>query len=166
MQIRYAKTEDIALIHHLAQEIWPISYKDIITQGQITYMLKLMYSHDALSKQMCELNHRFILISDNALNDVGFASFSPKLGNENILWRLHKLYVLPKCQGMGYGKKMVDFIAESIKAKGAHTLELNVNKRNPAFQFYQRLGFSTTRQEVIDIGNGYVMDDFVMAKEI
>ena len=39
---------------------------------------------------------------------------------------------------------------------------LNVNKYNTAKLFYEKLGFKITKEEVIDIGNDYVMDDFVM----
>jgi ribosomal protein S18 acetylase RimI-like enzyme len=43
---------------------------------------------------------------------------------------------------------------------------LNVNKRNIAIRFYESIGFAITNEEVIDIGNGFVMDDFVMEKTI
>jgi hypothetical protein len=39
---------------------------------------------------------------------------------------------------------------------------LNVNKYNKAKFFYEKLGFTITKEEVIDIGNDYVMDDYVM----
>jgi ribosomal protein S18 acetylase RimI-like enzyme len=41
-------------------------------------------------------------------------------------------------------------------------LELNVNKYNPALGFYKKLGFSVISEEVIEIGEGYVMDDYIM----
>jgi hypothetical protein len=43
---------------------------------------------------------------------------------------------------------------------------LNVNKYNSAQDFYKKLGFCIDYEEVIDIGNGYVMDDYVMEKEL
>jgi ribosomal protein S18 acetylase RimI-like enzyme len=39
---------------------------------------------------------------------------------------------------------------------------LNVNKNNEARFFYEKLGFSLVKEEVIAIGQGYVMDDYVM----
>ena len=39
---------------------------------------------------------------------------------------------------------------------------LNVNKYNNAIHFYMKQGFTKVKDEVIDIGNGYVMDDYVM----
>ena len=48
--------------------------------------------------------------------------------------------------------------------QAASALELNVNKNNPAIHFYKKLDFVISRQEVIDIGNGFVMDDYVMTR--
>ena len=39
---------------------------------------------------------------------------------------------------------------------------LNVNKENPARKMYESQGFKVFKEEVFDIGNGYVMDDFLM----
>jgi ribosomal protein S18 acetylase RimI-like enzyme len=46
------------------------------------------------------------------------------------------------------------------------TIILNVNRFNPAVSFYEKYGFRTVKEEVIDIGQGFVMDDFVMALEV
>ncbi len=35
---------------------------------------------------------------------------------------------------------------------------LNVNKYNKAIHFYTKLGFTKVKDEVIDIGEGYVME--------
>jgi ribosomal protein S18 acetylase RimI-like enzyme len=45
-------------------------------------------------------------------------------------------------------------------------LFLNVNKYNSAIQFYHKIGFEIAKEEVIDIGNGFVMDDYVMEKQL
>jgi len=41
-------------------------------------------------------------------------------------------------------------------------VELNVNRFNNARWFYEKIGFRVVRDEVIDIGQGFVMDDHVM----
>ena len=43
-------------------------------------------------------------------------------------------------------------------------LELNVNRHNDAFHFYTKLGFSISKEEDNDIGEGYFMNDYVMEK--
>ena len=57
----------------------------------------------------------------------------------------------------GYNKKKEKAIENHQKA-----IFLNVNKYNKARFFYEKLGFTIVKDEVIEIGNGYVMDDFVM----
>ncbi len=45
------------------------------------------------------------------------------------------------------------------------TLWLQVNKRNTdAIGFYRSAGFEVIREAVMDIGGGFVMDDYLMAK--
>ena len=62
--------------------------------------------------------------------------------------------------------KMMDFIINEAKKAGLPKIRLNVNKYNFAIDVYKRLGFVTVADEVNDIGNGYVMDDYVMEKMI
>ena len=56
---------------------------------------------------------------------------------------------------------------ESRRAAGARTLMLNVNKHNTqAIRAYEKHGFAIRDAVVVDIGGGFVMDDYVMAKRI
>ncbi|WP_257790841.1 hypothetical protein [Flavobacterium columnare] len=41
-----------------------------------------------------------------------------------------------------------------------------MNKYNKAFYFYKKIGFEIIEEEVIQLGKGYVMDDFVLEKKI
>lgn len=53
-------------------------------------------------------------------------------------------------------------VKEIAKENDQTSLLLNVNKYNTgAIDFYEYLGFVNIKSEIIDIGNGYVMDDFV-----
>jgi ribosomal protein S18 acetylase RimI-like enzyme len=77
--------------------------------------------------------------------------------------KLHKLYLLPSSQGKGVGKALLLEVVKRAREAGQKSLVLNVNKQNKkAIDFYRVLGFVTIRQEVNDIGSGYVMDDDVM----
>jgi ribosomal protein S18 acetylase RimI-like enzyme len=70
--------------------------------------------------------------------------------------------VLPSEQGKGLGKLLIDKAIEIAIAQNQKAIFLNVNKYNKARFFYEKLGFTIVKDEVIDIGNGYVMDDYVM----
>ena len=45
-------------------------------------------------------------------------------------------------------------------------IELNVNRQNPAVDFYLHMGMHIDRQGDFPIGNGYFMNDYIMKKEL
>ena len=79
-----------------------------------------------------------------------------------LLYKLHKIYALPDQQGKGIGKFIINYISGEIKPIGATALQLNVNRYNKAKGFYEKLGFKVIGEEDIDIGNGYLMNDYIM----
>ncbi|WP_276482211.1 GNAT family N-acetyltransferase [Paraflavitalea pollutisoli] len=160
--IRTADIDDIATIGFLAQQIWPGTYQEILTPAQLEYMMDLIYSPDSLQQQMRN-KHQF-LIAELDEEPIGFASYSEL--EEPGIYKLQKLYVHPKTQGKGIGKALVDFIIEQLPRPDASILRLNVNRYNKARQFYEKMGFVVTKEEDIDIGNQYYMNDYVMEKAI
>ena len=113
LEIRKATIDDIPALRELVFRVWPQTYEKLLSAGQITYMLDLMYSESSLKQQM-EEGARFIFIdSDN--EPVGYASFQP-IGPSTF--KLNKLYVLPDQQGKGTGKHMVEYIIAEMKKEG------------------------------------------------
>lgn len=163
MQIKNASIADIPFIQRIAYETWPIAYKEILSTSQLGYMLDAMYSQAALADQFQIKNHQFLLSYEKEI-PFGFASYS-KL-SEDGLYKLHKLYVLPEKQSKGHGKFLIDYIINNIKTKSNQRLCLNVNRNNNAVQFYLKQGFVIKKEEDIDIGNGYFMNDYVMEKRV
>ncbi|MEP6674662.1 MAG: GNAT family N-acetyltransferase [Ferruginibacter sp.] len=159
--VKKISVESIPVIQKLAAAIWPEAYKEILTQAQLEYMLELIYSESALSIQILEKGHQFILASDESDHPVGFAAYSAKEETQKK-FHLHKIYVDPTLQGKGIGNILLDFILKDIQGSGATQLELNVNRRNKAIRFYNKKGFKIIREEDIDIGNGYFMNDYIM----
>jgi GNAT superfamily N-acetyltransferase len=81
--------------------------------------------------------------------------------------KLDKLYVLPARHGRGVGRALIARVEEAARADGSRTLILNVNKGNArAIAAYLACGFATRESVVVDIGGGFVMDDYVMAKAL
>jgi len=147
----------------LANISWKITYKEILSEQQMDYMIGLLYSANTLHQQITQEKHQFILATDEERN-IGFASYFVIDTNDITAYKLQKLYINPDQQGKGIGKKLIDFIIADIKPKGACSLELNVNRFNNATQFYKKIGFEIIREEDIDIGNNYFMNDYVMRK--
>ena len=160
-QIRTATHKDIPTIQQLAHQIWPRAYGDILSKEQLDYMLEQIYSEDALAHQINELKHQFILAIDDKM-PIGYASYAVHDNNSNI-YHLHKIYVLPQEQGKSLGKDLLNFVIQKVQKEGGRELQLNVNRYNKAVHFYQKQGFTIISKEDIDIGNGYFMNDYVMA---
>lgn len=161
MALRKAYPHDIPLIRDMAYKIWPVTYGSILTKDQLDYMLGLLYSEKKLGEEM-QKGIQFAMLYDG-VQPIGFASIGMI---EPQVYKLHKLYVLPGDQGKGAGKFIINELIKLIKQKGAATLLLNVNRNNPAKGFYEKLGFTVIKEEDVDIGNGYFMNDYVMEKVI
>jgi len=81
--------------------------------------------------------------------------------------KLHKLYLLPEMHGRGLGSLLLQHVEREVRAGAGHRLVLSVNKRNArAIAAYRRNGFDIADSVVTDIGNGFVMDDYIMAKDL
>ncbi len=160
-EIKKVGKDSLQRIAELAKSIWPSAYKEVISKEQIDYMLELMYSKKALNHQLENLQHQFIIAYKDG-TPIGFAAYSPKIPEEKSLYRLHKLYISISLHGKGIGKKLIQYIIDDIKPNGATHLELNVNRNNKAIGFYSKLGFEITRSELLDIGNNFFMDDYIM----
>ncbi|MDF3026126.1 MAG: GCN5-related N-acetyltransferase [Fluviicola sp.] len=160
--LRLATLEDAPAIQEIAETTWPISYAGVISPEQIRYMLDLMYNQMKITTAIRDPQQAFWLAEENGtvLGFCGIEHGYPEAG----FTRIHKLYILPSTQGSGLGKILLDQVEKEARKNGNSKLHLNVNKRNKAVGFYHKQGFTTDREEVIDIGNGYVMDDFVMVK--
>ena len=155
MEIRVASLKDIPEIHNLAHQIWPPAYQDILSAQQIKLMLTEMYSQESLQSQFNE-GCIFLLVKDDQ-KAIAFASYSMS----DSISKIHKLYILSEKQGKGIGRLLTDFIRNDSKAKGAKILQLNVNRKNPAYFFYKKYGFEVF--EEVDIPYlGFVLDDYVM----
>jgi diamine N-acetyltransferase len=163
LDIRTAELEDINTIGYLAYQIWPIAYKDILTLEQLQYMLNRLYSPASLRSQMINDHHIFLLAELDG-EPVGFASYSKT--TQAGVFKLHKLYVQLNIQGKGLGKALLDAVIEEVSALGATALRLNVNRHNKAKSFYEKQQFAVIQEEDIDIGNGFLMNDYVMEKKL
>jgi len=156
--IRDADERDVYLIQEIAHKVWPNTYSSILPEGQVEYMLQLIYNPESLKNQMKNLHHRFLILEQEG-RGLGFADYSIV---EPGLFKLQKLYVLTELQGKGAGRYLLDEVIKNIRRENAETLILTVNRNNNAKSFYEKQGFKVSREEKVDIGNGYIMDDYIM----
>lgn len=162
--IREATPDDYPVIQQIAYRTWPDTFGAILTPEQIEYMLGWMYSIPALEVQVNEKGHRFLMAQEGDEN-LGYLSYEVNYKGTSKT-KIHKIYILPSAQGKGVGKALFAEATERALANANHTLSLNVNRQNPAVQFYTKQGFQIVSEENIDIGNGFLMEDFVMEKSL
>ena len=164
LTIRQASTLDCELIHLLAWKVFPITYRDIISQEQINYMMEWMYSIESLNYQMTDDHHTYLLAYDDDIC-VGYVSVQPQSAD---FFHLQKIYVLPENQSFGVGKVLFNAAINYIRTlhPAPFTIELNVNRHNKAVGFYEHMGMRKDREGDFNIGNGYFMNDFIMAMRI
>lgn len=163
MTIRPATPADIPTIHQLAEAIWWPTYQPILSSEQISFMLEKMYSEEALADQMLAEGMNFLIVEQDS-HPVGFAAYS-LTDTENQVYKIHKLYVLPDQQGKGTGRMLINYMATVAAGSGGKILELNVNRGNPAFHFYKKIGF-TVHQEVDIPYYQFVLNDYILRKPI
>ncbi|RYY13857.1 MAG: GNAT family N-acetyltransferase [Chitinophagaceae bacterium] len=156
---RKVKENDLEIVRDIAFKTWPSTYNDIVGEDQVAYMLEKMYNKGALLDQL--ENGCVFLIAEREQHEVGFTAFD-NIDPENGVYKLHKLYLLPEEHGTGIGKIMMNEVYNQVRRAGGSCLQLNVNKKNKALQFYERMGFKIKKAVTIDIGNGFVMDDYIM----
>ena len=154
MILRKATLEDIPTIQEIAEEAWRPTYGPILTEEQTLYMIPMMYNTELISSQI-----ELFSILEVDSKAIGYCSFEKLTETEG---KLHKLYLRPSVKQKGAGTFIINEISHQARALGLESIILNVNKYNSAVDFYIKKGFTKDREMILDIGNGYVMDDYVM----
>lgn len=155
---------DIPEIQRIASQSWQENYKGIISQNQIDYMLDLMYSDAEFQLQFENPDYHYFFVENEVQKRIGF--FGIEKNAEKDSTKLHRLYLLKSEKGKGFGKLAVDFIKNWTEEQGNTRIILNVNKYNPAQEFYLKAGFKKYDEGIFDIGKGFVMDDYLMEYKI
>lgn len=162
-EIRHAGIDDCGLINRLAAQVWEPTYGRILSAGQLAYMFDRMYAPENLKKQMTEEGHHFMIACRDE-QPCGYVSVERQ---HSGLFHIQKIYVLPTAQGTGAGRFLMEEAFRYIRSLCPRcTVELNVNRENPARKFYEKMGFRIVRTGDFPIGNGYYMNDYIMAIEL
>lgn len=160
MNIVNAEDPHYLIIQHIAKFTWPTTFESILSQEQIEYMLNLMYSSESLKNQVENLQHNFILAIEDGTY-LGFASYECNYQKSGFT-KVHKLYVMPHSQQKGVGTELLKYVKEVAILNQNTGMTLNVNRENPAVDFYLKSGWKIVKEEDISIGNNFYMNDYVM----
>lgn len=155
IRIKQATTrEEANTIAVLAKKVWEHTYIPIIGKAQVDYMLDKFQSAAVVweSIEASIYDYRLAYIEDQL---VGYLAFQQKEAEVFI----SKLYVDPDRQKQGIAKRLFAEVSDQP------IIRLTVNKYNTvAIQVYEHIGFEKEEAVVAEIGNGYVMDDYVMVR--
>ncbi|MFH7005546.1 GNAT family N-acetyltransferase [Flavobacterium bizetiae] len=162
--ITAATINDIKQIQNIVNITWPITYGEILSKEQLDYMLGLFYSTEALNEQYNKKIQLFYMIDEDETN-IGFIGIEHNYNGETVT-KIHKIYLLPETQGKGIGKKVIDEIGKLALENNSKALLLNVNRFNSALGFYKKIGFEVKEEVDFEIGNSYLMEDYVMEKKL
>jgi len=156
--------DSLARLSKLAHAIWQTHYVPIIGQAQVDYMLGEGYNIQAL--EALAATGSFFTLAVRNKRDIGFAAVSPDTQDSHIAW-LGKLYVHIDARRTGVASALLEWARQQARALNASQLWLRVNKHNAgSIAAYERLGFVIDREDVKDIGHGFVMDDYLMRSEL
>jgi len=126
------------------------------------YMLAWMYAEEMIKHELADGVHWEIVRHEGS--DAGY--FSITFAADGIA-KLNKLYLMPELQGKGLGQIMLARVFFLAAQHGACEVRLQVNKANKRAQSaYERFGFRHIESAVFDIGGGFVMDDYIMARAV
>jgi diamine N-acetyltransferase len=163
VEIVPAGPEHLGEIARLADLVWRAHYPAIIGMAQVEYMLERMYDLKVLRAELAQGICYDRLFADGQLR--AFAGYGPH-GRDGEM-KLYKLYVHPASQRKGYGSRLISHVEEKARQRGLKVLLLTVNKGNHnAVAAYKKNGFTIRETGVIDIGGGFVMDDYIMVKSL
>ncbi len=162
--LRPLTREDFEPVIEVARRIWRAHYAPLIGAPQVEYMLERRFTVTNLSRYLEAGECWFdVLRCDDVI--VGYCSYA-RAATPDVL-KLEQLYLLAEMRGRGWGASMLRHVEQRAATLGCASLTLQVNKRNVgSIAVYRKAGFTVLEEAVFDIGDGYVMDDFVMGKRL
>ena len=147
----------------MANDIWHECFVGVISDEQIDYMVDNYQSFAAIKKQVAVDNYEYYnFVLDGTR--IGYFAIVPN--NDGTL-QLSKLYMYQEYRGNGYASQAFAFIKDIAVQRGYKSIWLTVNRHNyAAMKIYEAFGMKVIREQVTDIGNGFVMDDFVYSVDV
>jgi diamine N-acetyltransferase len=159
---RQAEAEDIAELRRLARSIWYEAYSSILLKEQIEYMLEMMYSEEVIRGELLSGVVWDLIVCEGT--SCGYLSY---LSTEDNEVKLSKIYIEKAFRGKSIAADALRRVIEYAAQKYKDHVFLTVNKNNKmAIRAYEKNGFIISDSVVTDIGNGFVMDDYIMKYKI
>jgi len=150
---------DIEAVRHVLVTTWHATYDGTLGAGKVDEIATSWHSAEALARQVEAPDALFLLAEDDrGVLGCGFV----RLDRPGTL-DLGQLYVLPRAQGQGVGKRLLDRLMGAFPQ--AVSVRLEVEPRNArAIAFYERAGFRIVGMGEDCRGCGSMIAHVVMEK--
>jgi diamine N-acetyltransferase len=152
VKISYRRWElkDIEGIRQLLHETWLDAYAKFIPYEDILEYLDDHYNGDTVRSFFDDQNVTgFVVEVDGKI-----AGYEKTLNNreENRLY-VQQLYILPRYQGLGFGKQLMAFAAEHARTYDLDRVWIGVMVDNtPALLWYQNMGYQVVEKTPFTLG--------------
>ena len=159
---RVSSLEQINTVVTLAHEVWHEHFPSVITEAQIKYMLEKFLCAPVIQSQI-QASFEYGLLTEG-ITAQGFFAIEPQADRRLFL---SKLYVRHQARGRGVASEAMAYMEKLCRTQHLTSIWLTVNIRNDlAIAVYKKTGFEVVDTQVKDIGEGYVMDDYIMEKKL
>lgn len=164
-RVKEGDERGIRAMSALATRIVREHFDPIIGTEQNDYMIERFQTPEAIAAQIEEGYEYYFVFPpkdeqrEGSVRPIGFLAVHAQGDGELYL---SKFYLLKEERGKGYARSMMRLVTQRARKLGCDHVTLNVNRNNyQAILAYEHLGFQKVGERCTDIGDGYVMDDFV-----
>ena len=158
----------------LAAEIWNEYWPALIGQAQTTYMVEKFQSLPAIRRDMAENAYEYWFVQTAEADEadatagrrtVGFTGGHVEPATNRFF--ISKVYLLAAERGKGYASATIRHYERLCRERGLGAMYLTVNKGNElGIRAYRGNGFTVIDAVETDIGQGFIMDDYIMERTV
>lgn len=164
-RLHKVQEDELDKLAEFAAGVWHEHYDSLLGSTQVDYMVEKFQSAPAIRHQMDSGYEYYTVLDSESGELMGFCGIHPEPQEHSLF--LSKLYIGAQYRRKGLATMVMSFLEDYAHKMNADRIWLTVNKYNTgSITAYLRFGFQVVRQEVTDIGSGYVMDDYIMEKRI
>lgn len=161
MYIKVENKNQVNYLAKLAKEIWMDYFESMFEKNVLEYLFEQVQSKYSILNQIEEgYLYHFIKIDNKIVGYFGYKVLESELF-------LSKLYILSSERRKGIGKQVIKYLEEICREKNIAIFSLTVfHKNSGAIKAYEKTGFKNMGLINRDIGNGIIIKDYKMEKEV
>ncbi|MDO5861312.1 MAG: GNAT family N-acetyltransferase [Thermoplasmata archaeon] len=154
--------DSLRIIASLANTVWREAYEGIVDRAQTAYMIERFQSYEAIRDQVDNRGYTYLLVRDGP-RVAGYCGYVP---DDRGLF-LSKIYVHRDFRHKGVSSPVFEHLRTVARSLGKSKVYLTVNRGNEAaIRVYEHVGFEIVESADNPIGDGFVMNDYIMEMKV